>query len=235
MESSLNVGGEAFLRQFDAVAFDAGEADFERVALGADGFDLNGLTRWLRRRDDRLGREVEGDAEDIGIFDVEETFFIQVVGLAAERASDDLFAQELGAEGANAEDVRDGVRIPAFREHGDGDDAADGAAELAVLADGVHDLAQQFLIGDVLRWRGRRRCARSISRRKRSISSAAMPRKLSSRASPASSCSLSMSSVLGRGSGLPVVSSKLRKRARRPFSNVVVPSSFFRWKPEMKS
>ncbi len=38
-----------------------------------------------------------------------------------------------------------------------------------------------------------------ISRRKRSISSAAMPRKLSSSASPASSCSLSMSSVFGRG------------------------------------
>ena len=74
-----------------------------------------------------------------------------------------------------------------------------------------------------------------ISRRKRSISSAAMPRKLSSSASPASSCSLSISSVLGRGSGLPVVSSKLRNSARRPFSSVVVPSSFLRWKPEMKS
>ena len=32
-----------------------------------------------------------------------------------------------------------------------------------------------------------------------------------------------------------VVSSKLRNRARRPFSSVVVPSSFLRWKPEMKS
>ena len=30
-----------------------------------------------------------------------------------------------------------------------GDDAADGAAELARLADGVHDLAEQFLVGDV--------------------------------------------------------------------------------------
>ena len=30
-------------------------------------------------------------------------------------------------------------------------------------------------------------------------------------------------------------SSKLRNRARRPFSSVEVPSSFFRWKPEMKS
>ena len=39
----------------------------------------------------------------------------------------------------------------------------------------------------------------TISRRKRSISSAAMLRKLSSSASPDSSCSLSMSSVFGRG------------------------------------
>ena len=31
------------------------------------------------------------------------------------------------------------------------------------------------------------------------------------------------------------VSSKLRNRARRPFSSVVEPSSFLRWKPEMKS
>ena len=32
-----------------------------------------------------------------------------------------------------------------------------------------------------------------------------------------------------------VLSSKLRNRASRPFSSVVLPSAFFRWKPEMKS
>ena len=72
MESSLNSAVEAFLGQFDAVAFDAGEADFERVALRAHGLDLNGLARRLRRGDDRLGGEVEGNAEDIGVFDIEE-------------------------------------------------------------------------------------------------------------------------------------------------------------------
>ena len=70
----VEVGCEAFLGQFDAVAFDAGEADFERVALRADGFDLDRLARRLRRGDDGLGREVEGNAEDIGVFDIEETF-----------------------------------------------------------------------------------------------------------------------------------------------------------------
>ncbi len=79
-----------------------------------------------------------------------EPFFVQLVGLAAQRATDDLLAQKLGAEGANAENVGDGVGIPAFGEHRDRDDAADGAAKLAGLADGVHDLAEQFLVGDVV-------------------------------------------------------------------------------------
>ena len=69
----VEVGGQPFLRQFDAIAFDAREADFKRVALGAHGFDLNRLTRRLRRGDDRLGREIEGNAEDVGIFDIEKT------------------------------------------------------------------------------------------------------------------------------------------------------------------
>ena len=38
--------------------------------------------------------------------------------------------------------------------------------------------------------------------------------------------------VAGAASGLPC-SSKLRNSARRPFSSVVEPSSFSRWKPEM--
>ncbi len=44
----------------------------------------------------------------------------------------------------------DGVGIPSLGEHRDRDDAADRTAKLAGLADGVHDLAEQFLIGDVL-------------------------------------------------------------------------------------
>ena len=44
----------------------------------------------------------------------------------------------------------DGIGIPALGEHRDGDDAADCAAKLARLADGVHDLAEQFLVGDVV-------------------------------------------------------------------------------------
>ena len=86
-------GREALLGQFDAVAFDTRELDVEAVSLQAHGFDLNRLTRRLRGRDNGLGREVEGNAENVCVFDVEETLVIEVVGLAAQRASDDLFAE----------------------------------------------------------------------------------------------------------------------------------------------
>ena len=156
----VEIGGEPFLRQFDAIAFDARKADFKRVALRPHGFDLDRLARRLRRGDDGLGREVEGDAEDVGIFHVEELLFIEVVGLAAEGAANDLLAEKLRAEGADAENVGNGVCVPAFREHGNRDDAADGTAQLSRLADGVHDFAQQFLVGDVVRRCAGRRCAR---------------------------------------------------------------------------
>ena len=201
----VEVGGQPLLRQFDAVALDAREADFERIALGADGLDLDGLARRLRRRDDRLGREVEGNAEDVGVLDVEQAFFVQVVGLAAQRAADDLLAQKLGAEGADAEDVGDGVGVPALGEHGDRDDAADRLRRAGPCLPTVF-MTSRSSSWSVMFSPARRSPVRStISRRKRSISSAAMPRKLSSSASPDSSCSLSISSVFGRGERIAVL------------------------------
>ena len=50
---------------------------------------------------------------------------VQLVGLPAQRAADDLLAEKLRAERADAEDVGDGVGVPAFGQHRDGDDAAD--------------------------------------------------------------------------------------------------------------
>ena len=51
------------------------------------GFDLYRLAWRLRRGDDGLGGEVEGNAEDIGVFHIKEAFvrtvLIQFVGLAA--------------------------------------------------------------------------------------------------------------------------------------------------------
>lgn len=146
----VELRAEAFLWEFDAVAFHAGKADFQGVALRTDGFDLDRFARRLWRRDDGLGGEIEGNAENVGVFDVEEALLVEFVGLATQGAADDLLAQELGAEGADAEHVRDVVGIPTFREHGNGNDAADIRPELAGFPDGVHDLAEEFLIGDVL-------------------------------------------------------------------------------------
>ncbi len=106
-------------------------------------------------------------------------------------------------------------------------------AELAVLADGVHHLAQQILVGEVLGLAARSPVRSMISRRKRSISSAAIARKLSSSASPDSSCSLSISSVFGRGERVAVLvevaeqgeAAVLERRRCRLRSS--------RWKPEM--
>ncbi len=42
----------------------------------------------------------------------------------------------------------DGVGVPAFGEHRNRDDAADRAAKLVGLANGVHYFAEQFLVGD---------------------------------------------------------------------------------------
>ena len=78
------------------------------------------------------------------------SFVVGHVGHAPQATTDDLLAEELGREGAHAEDVGDGVGVPALGEHRDADDAADLLAQLAGLADRVHDLAQQVLVGQVL-------------------------------------------------------------------------------------
>ena len=138
--------GDALLGQLDPVALHAGVLDLARIALGRDRLDLDGLGRRLRGSDDGPGREVEGDPEHVGVLDVEHAVFVQVVGLPAKRAADHLLTQELGAEGPDAEDVGDGVRVPALGQHGDGDDAADASSQAVLLADGVHDFAKELLI-----------------------------------------------------------------------------------------
>ncbi len=75
------------------------------------------------------------------------------VRLPAQCAADHLLAEQLGSEGADANDVGDRVRVPPLRQHRNGDDAADALAEPAGLADRVHDLAQQLGVRDRLRGR----------------------------------------------------------------------------------
>ena len=136
--------------QFDAVALDAREPNLARIPIRGDRPDRYRLA-WLRLfGHHRLGGEVERDAEHVGILDVEQILFIQIVGLAAQGAADDLLAQKLRAEGAHAEDVGDGARVPALGEHRHRYHAAGGAPEPARDADGVHHFAQQVVVGKAL-------------------------------------------------------------------------------------
>ena len=93
---------------------------------------------------------MEGDAQHVRVLHAEQALVVQLVGLAAQGAAHHLLAQELGAEGAHAQNVGDGVGVPALGEHGDRDHAADGTAQGAFLADGVHHFAQQVLVRDLL-------------------------------------------------------------------------------------
>ena len=94
--------------------------------------------------------ERERHAVDLGVLGVEMAVVVGGVAHAAQGAADHLLAQKLRAEGADAEDVGDGVGVPALGEHGDADHALDVLAELAGLADGVHHLAEQVFVGEVL-------------------------------------------------------------------------------------
>jgi hypothetical protein len=131
------------------VADQVGEADFEAGAFAqraqrgvfgrVDGAALAGL------------EQLEGDADDVRVFGRELAGLrVDEVVAAAQRAAGDLFAEQLRAEGAQAHDVGDGVGVPAFAEHGDGDHATDVRAEGVGFADGVDHFAQQFGVGEAV-------------------------------------------------------------------------------------
>jgi hypothetical protein len=140
--SSLAVG-------LQAVADEVGEADFEAGAFAqraqrgvfgrVDVAALAGL------------EQLEGDADDVRVFGRELAGLrVGEVVAAAQRPAGDLFAEQLRAEGAQAHDVGDGVGVPAFAEHGDGDHATDVRTEGVGFADGVDDFAQQVGVGEAV-------------------------------------------------------------------------------------
>src|SRR5687767_15135438 len=91
-------GRQAVRGQLRAVALDARETNLEVVALRSDRSDLNRLYRWRGLGDNRLSREVERNAEDIGVLRIEQTLVVQVVRLAPQRAAHDLLAEKLRAK-----------------------------------------------------------------------------------------------------------------------------------------
>ena len=134
------------------IAEHARKADFQGIPFRADGMDVDHVRRRDRRRVLHAGSEVERDAEDIGILGIIESRIL--VGLVVETAQaspDDLLAQELRAKRAHAKDVRDRVRVPAFRQHRHGHHAADRLAQPPRLSDRVHHLAENRLLAQLLR------------------------------------------------------------------------------------
>ena len=116
-------------REIAAITAHARKHDLQRRAL-FDGVDAGDGLRRRRLGDLRRAGEIERDAHDVGIFDVEQAGLgVEVIRLATQAAPDHLLAQKLGAEGADAEDVRHRVGVPAFGEHRDRHHAADLLAE----------------------------------------------------------------------------------------------------------
>ena len=75
---------------------------------------------------------------------------LQVVVLAPQGASRDLFAEQLGSKGAQSHDVGDGVGVPSLREHRDRDHAPDVSAKISFLADRVDHFTKDFSFRDGL-------------------------------------------------------------------------------------
>ena len=116
--------------------------------------------------------------------------------------------------------MRDGVGVPAFGEHRDRDDAADRAAKLAGLADRVHDLAEQFLVGDVLAGAGIAGALDDLAAEALDLVGGHAAEVVVERIARFELLAVDQQRVRARQADCRV-SSKLRNSARRPFSSVV--------------
>ena len=77
---------------------------YEKESFDTDeGNSRFGVPRRLGRCDDRFGCEVEGNAKDVGVFDMKESLFVEVIGLAAQGAA----KQIRGLAGSASDDEDD--------------------------------------------------------------------------------------------------------------------------------
>ena len=128
---AVEFGSQTFFRKFDPIAFDTGKGNFERVTIWPNRMDPDRLARFDRRRNDRLGGEVERDAEDVGILDIEQLFLVEIVGLSTQPAPDDLFTKKLSAEGPDSENVCNRVGVPPLGQHRHRDHTTDRVRRVA--------------------------------------------------------------------------------------------------------
>ena len=110
---------------------------------------MDGFSRRRRRDDDRLSSKVEGYPQNISVLDIKQTFVVEFVGLSAQRTTDNLLTKQLGSERPNAQYVADIVCIPTLGEHRYRNHTTNRIPQSAWFANGVHDLAEQFLVADL--------------------------------------------------------------------------------------
>ena len=143
--------GESFARYVVAVAEQPGKCDLAGYAV-FQGADAGGQRSGLGVCGSAAtGNEGKGHTINFGVFRVEMPLLVGGIAHATQPPSDHLFAKQLRAEGAHAQNMGDGVGIPTLGEHRDADHALDVFAELAGLAYGVHDLTEQIFVGQILR------------------------------------------------------------------------------------
>ena len=126
-----------------AVAGDVGEADPQRPPQ-RQRLDHVGRPRLGRRRGRILRpHELVGHAEDVGVLRPRQPGLrVGLVGHPPQRPPGHLLAEQRRAEGAEAEDVRDRLRVPALGQHAHRDHASDALARPARAPDRHEDLAQ---------------------------------------------------------------------------------------------
>src|SRR3989338_899513 len=66
---------------------------------------------------------------------------------ATQSTTHDLLAEQLSRKCANAKNVSDGICIPSFGKHGNGNYAFDIFTKFAWLTDRIHHFSQKFFIG----------------------------------------------------------------------------------------
>ena len=91
----------------------------------------------------------ERDAQNVGIFRVQQAVIVRIVGHPAQGAPRHLLAQQLRAELPKSDDVGHGAGVPPLGKHPDGHDAAHELAGLPRLADGIQHGADDIRFGGV--------------------------------------------------------------------------------------
>ena len=76
---TLELGRESLFGQFDPIPLHPRKGDFESIAIRPNSVHPDRLSGFNRRRNDRLCREVEWDAENVGILDIQPLFLVEIV------------------------------------------------------------------------------------------------------------------------------------------------------------